>query len=231
MPPQPAAGVLDRIASWAASQGKTGTPSRLAARLDGPQVAAELQSIFRETPEFGRSLMRRIVPFLDEGEIGPWQLIGGGGEAIILYDAATQRVIKLFAPPCHAAFGWMLDRHAESGEWELRAGQVAEALRRFALFEAHFDSGLEVEEIGQAGDYLLLSQPFIVGEHPDEPSLHAWMSQQGWQCWVPPTQHATIHHLTWRREQVIVTDVRPENALRSLDGEIRPIDFIIIKEA
>lgn len=87
--------------------------------------------MFRETPEFGRSLAMRIDPFLDESKHGELRLIVGGGEAVVFYGERTQQVIKLLAPPCKAAFGWVMERGA-NGRWGIRAGTMAEALMRFA---------------------------------------------------------------------------------------------------
>lgn len=231
MPPKPAAGCDPRITQWAAASGQAGSPSDFASRLDGAQVRAELVEIFRERPEFGRSLATRIDPFLDESKRGTLLLIGGGGEAVIFGDRDQQQVIKLFAPPCKAAFGWVMERGA-NGRWGIRGGAMAEALLRFAWFEECFQSGLELDQIGAGGEFLALRQPFILGEHPDELRLHAWMHDHGWTPWAPPTDLAMIHRQTWRREDFIATDVRPENALvAESDQGIRPIDFIVARIA
>jgi len=59
-------------------------------------------------------------------------------------------------------------------------------------------------------------------------SLDQWMMGQGWVRWSPPTDLAMIANLTWRRDEWIATDVRPENALLAeADGRIHAIDFII----
>jgi hypothetical protein len=141
--------------------------------------------IFRETPEFGRSLAMRLDSFLDEQTAGPLRLFAGGGEAVVFYEESTQFAIKLLAPPGKGAFGWVLDRDARQ-RWIIRGGGLAEALERFAWFEELFDSGLELDQIGSAGDFLVLKQPFIAGGHPDEPSLNQWMHSQGWEHWSPP---------------------------------------------
>jgi hypothetical protein len=209
VPQKPAAGCDPRITQWAAANGKTGGAADFASRLDGPQVGAELVEIFRETPEFGRSLAMRIEPFLDESKHGDLILIGGGGEAIVFGDRERQHVIKLLAPPCKAAFGWVMERGA-NGRWGIRAGTMAEALMRFAWFEECFQSG----------------------EHPDELRLHEWMHAHGWTPWLPPTDLAMIQMQSWRRGEFIATDVRPENALvAESDQGIRPIDFIVARIA
>ena len=183
--------------------------------------------IFRETPEFGRSLATRIEPFLDESLAGDLRLFGGGGEAIVFYDEPQQLALKLLAPPGKAGVGWVLELN-EKKRWGIRAGALAEALERFAWFEALFDSGLELDQIGTAGDFLVLRQPFIAGCHPDEPTLARWMTDWGWTRWSPATDLAMIANLTWREDNWIATDVRPENALiAEADDGIRAIDFII----
>ncbi len=185
--------------------------------------------IFRETPEFGRSLAMRLDSFLDEQTAGPLRLFAGGGEAVVFYEESTQFAIKLLAPPGKGAFGWVLDRDARQ-RWIIRGGGLAEALERFAWFEELFDSGLELDQIGSAGDFLVLKQPFIAGGHPDEPSLNQWMHSQGWEHWSPTSDFAMIANLSWRKGPWIATDVRPENALvAEADGIIRAIDFIIGK--
>lgn len=183
--------------------------------------------IFRETPEFGRSLAMRIEPFLDESSVGALRLAGGGGEAIVFGDPSCQLAIKLLGPPGKAGFGWVLELN-EKKRWGIRGGALAEALERFAWFESLFDSGLDLDQIGTAGDFLVLRQPFIAGCHPDESTLARWMTDQGWTRWSPPTDLAMIANLTWRKDHWIATDVRPENALiAEADGSIRAIDFII----
>ena len=183
--------------------------------------------IFRETPEFGRSLAVRIDPFLNESSEGQLRLVGGGGEAIVFGDAALQFAVKLLAPPGKARFGWVLELN-EKKRWAIRGGGLAEALERFAWFEELFDSGLELDQTGTDGDFLVLKQPFIAGCHPDGPSLHQWMIERGWSQWSPATDLAMIATQSWRKDKWIATDVRPENALLSeADGSIRAIDFIV----
>ncbi len=169
----------------------------------------------------------RLDPFLDERAEGKLGLIGGGGEATVFFDGANQQVIKLFAPPCKAAFGWIAEA-GPGGQWQLRPGALDEALERFALFESLFSSGLEVETVGQSGDFLTLSQPFIAGGHPEASQLDSWMQAHGWTRWQPPATLDMLRHLTWRRGPHLATDVRPENALVSAsDGVLRPIDFVV----
>ncbi|MEN3944170.1 hypothetical protein WJU23_22905 [Prosthecobacter sp. SYSU 5D2] len=224
---QPPSGRDARITGWAADNLQIGSPAGFAARLDGAQVGAELLHIFRETPEFGRSLASRLDPFLDESCEGDLRLFGGGGEAIVFYDEAGQLAIKLLAPPGKARFGWVLEVN-DKGRWGIRGGSLAEAVERFAWFESLFDSGLELDLVGSAGEFLVLSQPFIAGCHPDELTLHQWMSERGWKRCSLPTDLAMIANLTWEKEGWIATDVRPENALiAEADGSIRAIDFII----
>lgn len=227
MSPESASGLGARVARWADSFGEIGSPADFAARLDGAQVGAELLEIFRETPEFGRSLATRIDPFLDERKRGSLKLVGGGGEAIVFGDQEHQLAVKLLAPPGKAGFGWVLEG-SEDTRWAIRGGGLAEALLRFAWFESLFDSGLELDQVGTAGDLLVLRQPFIEGCHPDESSLSRWMTDRGWSRWSPPTDLDMIANLTWRRNEWIATDVRPENALvAETDGVIRAIDFIV----
>lgn len=224
--PQPATSRDARIAEWAGIAGKAGSPADFQARLAGRQVGAELLNIFRETPEFGRSLALRIDPFLDESTQGLLRLFGGGGEAIVFFDEARQLAIKLLAPPGKGGFGWVFCRN-EKNRWAIRSGGLAEAVQRFARFEEWFDSGLELDQIGTCGDFLVLSQPFIAGSHPDVDALHEWMRGRGWEPWSPPTDLAMIADLSWRKGEAVVTDVRPENALVSDSGDVMiAIDFI-----
>ena len=201
-----------------------------AQRLDGSQVEGELSSIFRETPEFGRSLAVRLADFHQANSKGDLTLIGGGGEAVVFGDPANQQVIKLLGGAGKAGFGWTIDIDPE-GLWIVRPGGLAESLRRFALAEEHFPTGLDLHALSTDGSFLLLQQPFIVGENPPLPQLADWMHQRGWQPFVPPTRHAMLATQTWRRGDVIATDVRPENAiLAESDGQIYPFDFILVRE-
>lgn len=231
MPPEPPGGSDSRVLAWAGESRALRSPAGFAARLDGSQTAAEILSIFRETPEFGRSLATRIEPFLDGASAGELLLIGGGGEAAVFGDPANQSVIKLFAPPCKARFGWIMECDAR-GQWSIRPGELAEAILRFALFEENLASGLELDECGTAGEYLTLRQPFIVGYHPDIPALQDWMHSRGWRPHPLPSDLPMLQNLTWQRGHILATDVRPENALVSeTDGSITAIDFICGRSA
>lgn len=127
-----------RITQWARAAGRCLEAGDFAQTLDGGQVEGELSDIFRETPEFGRSLALRLADF-HQGN---------------------------------------------------------------------------------------------VGENPTSPQLADWMHQRGWQLFVPPTRHDMLATQTWRRGDVIATDVRPENAiLAEADGQIYPFDFILQQTA
>lgn len=204
-----------------------GSAADFRARLNTRQIEAELSELFREAPEFGRSLALRLADFLEPAHDGPLRLIGGGGEAAVFGDADGQQVIKLSGPPGPAGFGWILHR-TSSGELTLKPGSLAEALDRFRLFESWFPTGLAVEMADRDGHFLLMRQPFIGGFHPTEGELDAWMRAEGWEPVPLPSPSRTLATLTWRRSGHYATDVRPENALCSeADGRLYPIDFIV----
>ncbi len=229
VPPESPAGADARVAQWAADAGKCGARGQFSALLDGPQVEGELSRIFRDTPEFGRSLAERMVPFLDDARSlrGELKLIGGGGEAVVFGRDSDQQAVKLSLTESRAGFGWVLD-HTGDGGWFLRPGGLAEALVRFARFRKLFGSGLEIEMVGAESDFLLMRQPFLVGEHPTEAGLADWMRGQGWERWQPEANLRALRELSWRKDSVVATDVRPENAiLAEADGTIYPIDFIV----
>ena len=94
---QPRAGGDSRIAEWAGAAGRRFARKDFGGRLDGSQVEGELNRIFRETPEFGRSLALRLADFHDEESQGDLTMIGGGGEAVVFFDSEGQQVIKLLA--------------------------------------------------------------------------------------------------------------------------------------
>lgn len=230
-PPQQVALGDSRITQWARAAGRCLEAGDFGQSLDGGQVEDELSSIFRETPEFGRSLAIRLADFHQGGSRGDLTLIGGGGEAVVFGDPANQQVIKLLGGAGKAGFGWTIDMDPD-GLWILRPGGLAESLRRFALAEEQFPTGLDFHALGIDGSFLLLQQPFIVGENPTSPQLADWMHQRAWQPFVPPTHHDMLATQTWRRGDVIATDVRPENALLAeADGQIYPFDFILHRTA
>ena len=230
-PAQPPSLGDSRITQWARAAGRCLAADDFAQSLDGGQVEGELSSIFRETPEFGRSLAVRLADFHQGNSQGDLTLIGGGGEAVVFFDPANQQVIKLLGGAGKAGFGWTIAVDSE-GLWILRPGGITESLRRFALAEEHFPTGLDLHALGNDGSFLLLQQPFIVGENPTSPQLTDWMHQRGWQLFVPPTRHDMLATQTWRRGDVIATDVRPENAiLAESDGQLYPFDFILHRTA
>lgn len=66
------------------------------------------------------------------------------------------------------------------------------------------------------------------GRQVEDELSYAWMHREGWQPEIPPTRLDMLATLTWRRGNVVATDVRPENAiLADADGEIYPFDFIL----
>lgn len=229
VPPEQAAGHLARISAWAQAAGRSASATDFAARLDGRQVAAELFEQFRASPQFGRDLSERLEFFHDADSLGELTLIDAGGEAVVFGEPDFQRVIKLFAPPNEGRFGWVLMREP-NWRWRIRGGSLVEALLRFGWFEACFVSGLELDTVGSADDFLTLSQPFYVGRRPTEEELENWMTSNGWEPWSPLTDQSTVAEFTWRRDDFIATDVLPRNAiLCESDGGIRAIDFIVTR--
>ncbi len=226
--PQSSAGSGTRVTQWARAAGRCAEKDQFAQRLNGQQVDRELGEIFRETPEFGRSLATRLADFHDSDTRGDLMLIGGGGEAVVFGDDSNQQVAKLLGTSGKAQFGWVLDADAE-GRWLLRPGNLAEALTRYWLAETHaFPSRLGIDSIGANGDFVILTQPFLVGGNPTEDQLAAWMREQGWQRISPPTELEMLTQLTWQRANLVATDVRPENAIvAESDGDIYPFDFVV----
>lgn len=147
VPTKSPSGSDTRIAHWSTASGHPGGAADFAGRLDGGQVSTELLNIFRETPEFRRSLANRLESFLNESEEGALRLIAVGGEAVVFHDRDASHAIKLLTPPGKARFGWVLERQA-NGRWGIRGGSLAEAVVRFAWMEAFFGSGLELDQVG-----------------------------------------------------------------------------------
>lgn len=83
MQAQSRAGQVTRCLAWAEAAGKICSASQLAACLDGRQVSAELFEQFRASPEFGRSLAKRVDPYHDSESCGELTLIDAGGEATV----------------------------------------------------------------------------------------------------------------------------------------------------
>jgi hypothetical protein len=92
-PQQPPSVSGSRIAQWSRACGRCLEKDAFAAQLAGAQVDTEIASIFRETPEFGRSIAERVADFHDIDSAGRLTLIGAGGEAVVFYDDANQRVL------------------------------------------------------------------------------------------------------------------------------------------
>ena len=217
--------------------GKPGSPLRnripvsgladFRARLDTRQVESELDSIFRESPEFGRNLAHRLSPFLETPESGSLTLIGAGGEVAVFFDAGSQLVVKLCGPPARCRFGWLIHREA-SGTLTLTPGDLDGVLDRLSLFESLFSSGISIDCIGEEDAFLIFRQPFILGRHPTVAELDGHMRSQGWAPHRELCSGETLERLTWKKGSYLVTDIRPENALVAAStGAIHPIDFIV----
>ena len=227
---QPPPGSDARIEEWARAAGRCVEEGTFGERLEGRQVESELSAIFRETPEFGRSLAERLADFHDSRSSGPLTLIGGGGEAVVFFDQERQEAVKLLGGAGRAGFGWHAGRDSE-GRWTLRAGKVAESLMRFFVAERHFPTGLDLDSVGKDGQFLILKQPFFVGENPEDAALAAWMNERGWQRHSPPSELTMLRTQTWKKGLIVATDVRPENAiLAEADGQIYSFDFIVAWE-
>jgi hypothetical protein len=228
MPPQPS-GSQDsgRPRSPLRDRCPTSSIESFRKRLDSLQVEGELDSIFRESPEFGRNLAHRLEPLFGENTRGNLTLIGAGGEAAVFFDETSQQVIKLSGPPARCAFGWIIRQDAE-GRLSLSPGSLDEILDRLSLFEALFQSGISIGSIGENDAFLVLRQPFIGGRHPTEAELHAHMRALGWAPLNAPCIGDTLEKLTCSRGRYLATDVRSENAIVSEStGIIHPIDFIV----
>jgi hypothetical protein len=197
------------------------------ARLDTRQIEGELDTIFRESPEFGRTLAHRLVPFLESPYQGPLTLIGAGGEVAVFFDPAKQQVIKLCGPSARCGFGWLIRREPD-GMLTLTPGDADPFLDRLALFESLFLSGISIDCIGASDAFLVFRQPFILGRHPTESELASHMRSLGWAPHREPCLGETLEQLTWKKGPYLATDVRPENALvAESTGTIHPIDFIV----
>lgn len=156
MPPEPSTGSGSRgPRSPLRDHARKESRADFAARLNGRQVASELDEFFRESPDFGRTLSIRLEPFLDESAEGPLTLIGAGGEVSVFFDVAHQSVVKLSGPPARCGFGWII-RKNENGHLTLSPGSLDEMLNRLALFEALFPSGLSIDAIGEVDDFLTI---------------------------------------------------------------------------
>jgi hypothetical protein len=196
-------------------------------RLDTRQIEGELDAIFRESPEFGRTLAQRLEPFLESPQSGPLTLIGAGGEAAVFGDPANQQVIKLCGPPARCGFGWLIRRESD-GRLTLAPSGPDAFLDRLALFESLFSSGISIDCIGEDNAFLVFRQPFILGRHPTVSELAAHMRSQGWAPHQEPCLGETLQNLPWKKGPYLATDVRPENALvAESTGTIHPIDFIV----
>jgi hypothetical protein len=110
----------------------------------------------------------------------------------------------------------------------LKPGSINAVLARLALFEALFPTGISVEAVAADGSFLLVRQPFIIGNHPTAEELDQWMRGEGWEKIHPPSHGRTLNSLTWSKARWIATDVQPENVIQcEADGQIYPIDFIV----
>lgn len=226
---QSSAGSDARIAEWARASGRCLEKSEFAEKLDGRQVDREIGDIFRETPEFGRSVALRLADFHDVQSTGDLHLIGGGGEAVVFFDAEAQQVVKLLGGAGKAGFGWVIDSDPDERMF-LRPGSLTEALWRFHLAESCFPTGLDLGWLGNDGSFLLLTQPFLVGENPEMESLSTWMIRAGWERFEAPSDLEMLAKQTWQRQSILASDVRSENAiLAEADGKIYPFDFVVTR--
>jgi len=219
------------IAEWASYHGRCADQREFGQKLAGRQVEAELNSIFRATPEFGRPLALRIADFHDSRSTGSLTLLGGGGEAVVFFDSERQEVVKLLGTSGKAAFGWCISQDSESRR-TLFPGSMSKSLNRFLLAEEYFPTGLDISLIGKNSDFMVLTQPFLLGENPKPDILSAYMHNSGWEPFSPPSELVMIKTQTWKKGRIIATDVRPENAiLAECDDEIYPFDFIVCDDS
>ncbi len=230
-PPQPPSVSGSRIAQWSRACGRCLEKDAFAAQLAGGQVDTEIASIFRETPEFGRSIAERLADFHDIDSTGRLILIGAGGEAVVFYDTENQRVLKLLGLAGKAGFGWHVKQPAVGGAFSIRSGGLAESLERFWLAEREFPTGLDLEAVGTDADFIVLSQPFILGDHPAADALEGRMRDHGWHKVELRSELNMLTTQSWQKGDCLATDVRPENAiLAEADGQIYPFDFIMARK-
>jgi len=121
--------------------------------------------------------------------------------------------------PNKFGFGWGRPETATAGQY----------LNRLLLQNKYFHDDIRLVALVNSGGRLrvLTSQPHIVGEPADSEQITAWFTNLGFACL------ANESGIAWyrKKENLLVADAHEGNVIRSLDGELVPIDLNIIQPA
>lgn len=140
----------------------------------------------------------------------------GGNEHVVYYDENIRRVIKITCPPAFGARGSAheyLKNLIRCNEYLVDDYKVEGVVEKFTT------------EANCPGNSIVISQPFIQGEKASETEIEEYMEDLGLQ-----KSPSILNTYLSKDGQLIFSDVRPDNVIKSNQGPLFPIDIHIIEK-
>ncbi len=157
------------------------------------------------------------------------RLYPGGTEHEIFYDPTTDRYVKATLPN---QFGWLPALARTGDDLVFDPASPADYFGRIAGQNDVFGDQTHFEGIVQEANgavRAVVSQPALRGGEPSLAEVRRWMANRGFM----EVKGLTAHGLTFYdpEQNIGVFDAHPANFKRSDEGDIDPIDVIVIQPA
>lgn len=158
--------------------------------------------------------------------------INEGAESVVHDDGA--RVLKEAK-----GYGFTLETdyeidpatHAYVPVLSFREATPTEFLDRIDAHNALWNDDIKVEGLSERG--FAFSQPYYKGRHPVAAEMRAFLTDAGFRPVGAASISRNARHIqdkTWISDTgVILSDVKPDNFIRTDDGETHPIDLFIVR--
>lgn len=171
------------------------------------QLASEQQSIFQWAKKRGRLLDRALW----RKWTSQYSKLAEGQEHIVYLQPNKERVTKITKPPAYGLGGYA---YKYLGYLELSNKLFSDDIRLEYAVKL-YDDYSEEDFIA-----LIISQPYIYGERPEELEIIKWFEKYGYKA----TQHP--HSFSNELEGVLVDDAHTGNLIKVEGGELVPIDVL-----
>ncbi len=175
---------------------------------DGANLQERLRQETQSILEWGAETGRMLDPEKLLNIVRDWQDLGGQSEHTVFFIEELPRIIKFTLPPNFGAQG--------STAYLRNIG----ASNRLFGDDIHFHGILETDK----GPAFVISQPFVAGTVPRIEEVAAWFESNGY--------HSTGHN-RWKNDQTgtEIADAHVGNLIKSIEGELIPIDLQVLSEA
>lgn len=138
-----------------------------------------------------------------------------GGEHGVYFAKSKRRYFKITLPKKHLGYGIALGSYS-------RGATPSEYLDRWVLQNRLFQDDIQLERIVENGGIprIIISQPSLIGQHPNQVLIDELMVGGGYQRLGEGAYYN-------KEEGLLVFDLMPRNVIQTANGELCPIDPVI----